>query len=388
MNNELKNLPPINTIFALMLSLFLQMQSISLLGISIPLSLSALKMNISHIGLVMALYSIGLILGSFQGKKVISNVGHIRAFSGFAAIATIVAITHNLASNAYLFAILRVLSGLSSAIMLVVVESWFNTLCKNHHRSRLLAIHQIVLYLAMGSGQLLINLTPGQLNSAFLVAALLSCMALIPITLIRIDNPKIVNTQPIPFIELFQAAPTGIIGAICAGNAIGTIFNLSPLFAQQTQASTWDISVFMSAIIFSGILLQRPIGLLADKYPREYILYALLVFTVISTQLAIHFSHFISLTLMGVLLGAPIACLYPISIATVYTKFNEEKSVAASSGLLLAYALGGFTGPVFASFAMNIFGVSALFHYLSFYCVLAIFICIVFLRAQSINKLL
>lgn len=155
MNNSFTDKQTVITIIALLLSLFAQMQAISLLGITIPLSLPGVETN--TIGQVMALYSAGLVIGTYQGKKAIARVGHIRAFSGFAAIATTTAIIHSITDSILIYGMLRVLSGISAAVMLIVIESWFNTLSINTNRSRLLALHQIVFYLAMGSGQLLIN---------------------------------------------------------------------------------------------------------------------------------------------------------------------------------------------------------------------------------------
>jgi len=185
------------TIIALLMSLFAQMQAISLLGITIPLSLLGNEISTSSVGQVLALYSIGLVIGSYQGKKVIARVRHIRTFAGFGAIAISAAITHSLTQSIVIYALLRIVSGLSAAVMLIVIESWFNTLSQNANRSRLMALHQVVLYFAMGTGQLLVNLVPDDFSATFLIAALLFCCAIIPITLIRIENPVVTLNIPV-----------------------------------------------------------------------------------------------------------------------------------------------------------------------------------------------
>ena len=371
------------TIIALLLSLFAQMQAISLLGITIPLSLAANDVSTNTIGQVMALYSIGLVIGSYQGKKAIAGVGHIRAFAGFAAIATAAAILHSLTTNVLFYAILRIISGLAAAVMLIVIESWFSTLSQQANRGRLLAIHQIVFYLAMGSGQMLINLNSGDYSSIFLVAGLLSCCALVPITLISIDNPPVKLITPIRFKALAKIAPCGIIGAICAGNAIGTVFNLAPLYAKKMHISTLDISIFMSAIIFSGILLQRTVGGLADKYAQERILVGLLLVTAGAAVIFVLFSTSLPLPFLGILLGASIACIYPVSVSATYAKLTDDKAIASSSALMFAYAIGGFSGPVIASFTMTSLGDNALFYYLAIYNTIAALLC--FFLYNSVN---
>lgn len=365
------------TIIALLVSLFAQMQAISLLGITIPLSLSNNEISTNTVGQIMALYSVGLVIGSYQGKNAIARVGHIRTFAGFGAIAISAAIVHSLTHSVVFYALLRIVSGLSAAVMLIVIESWFNTLSQNANRSRLMALHQVTFYFAMGTGQLLINLVPGDFSAIFLIAALLSCCALIPITLIRIENPVVRINTPVKLSELVKIAPCGIIGAVCAGNAIGTVFNLAPIYAKNMQISTLDISIFMSAIVFSGVTLQRTIGKLADKYSRERILIVLLIITAGAAQLLLLLNTVVSLPILGIVLGAPLACLYPVSVAATYARLSDDKAVASSSALMLAYAIGGFSGPIIASFSMTLFSNKALFMFLSIYCIAGAIICFV-----------
>jgi predicted MFS family arabinose efflux permease len=377
MKYSVNNQSTVVTIIALLMSLFAQMQAISLLGITIPLNLANIGTSTSSIGIVMALYSIGLLLGSYQGKRAIARVGHIRTFAGFGAIAISVAIIHSLNQSAVIYALLRIMSGLSAAVMLIVIESWFNTLSQNANRSRLMALHQVVFYFAMGTGQLLINLVPNDFSATFMITALLSCCAIIPITLIRIENPAVTLNIPVKLSDLIRIAPCGIVGAVCAGNAIGTVFNLAPIYAKNMQISTFDISIFMSAIIFSGVSLQRTIGKLADKYSRERILIILLLMTAAAAQLLLFLNTVAPLAILGIILGAPIACLYPVSVAATYAQLSDDKAVASSSALMLAYAIGGFTGPIIASFSITLFSNEALFMYLSIYCTIGAVICFV-----------
>jgi predicted MFS family arabinose efflux permease len=377
MKYSVNNQSTVVTIIALLMSLFAQMQAISLLGITIPLNLANIGTSTSSIGIVMALYSIGLLLGSYQGKRAIARVGHIRTFAGFGAIAISVAIIHSLNQSAVIYALLRIMSGLSAAVMLIVIESWFNTLSQNANRSRLMALHQVVFYFAMGTGQLLINLVPNDFSATFMITALLSCCAIIPITLIRIENPAVTLNIPVKLSDLIRIAPCGIVGAVCAGNAIGTVFNLAPIYAKNMQISTFDISIFMSAIIFSGVSLQRTIGKLADKYSRERILIILLLMTAAAAQLLLFLNTVAPLAFLGIILGAPIACLYPVSVAATYAHLSADKAVASSSALMLAYAIGGFTGPIIASFSITLFSNEALFMYLSIYCTIGAVICFV-----------
>jgi MFS family permease len=164
---------------------------------------------------------------------------------------------------------------------------------------------------------------------------------------------------------------------VCTGNAIGTVFNLAPIDAKNMQISTLDISIFMSAIIFSSVSLQSTIGKLANKYSIERILIVLLLITAGATQLLLFLNTVAPLAILGIILGALIACLYPVSVAATYARLSDDKAVASSSILMLFYGIGGFSGPIIASFSMTLFSNKTLFMYLSIYCIAGAFICFV-----------
>jgi len=123
-------------------------------------------------------------------------------------------------------------------------------------------------------------------------------------------------------------------------------------------------------------------GKLADQYKRESILLMLLGLTTLSSQLILWGNTAMPLPLLGIVLGSTIACIYPVSVASTYEKLSPDKTVASSSALLLSYALGGFSGPVMASLAMDYFGNNALFNYLSISCMVGI-ACLVFYNQRT-----
>ncbi len=107
--------------------------------------------------MVLVCYSIGFVLGTLFVQKVVSRVGHIRAFAVFATIAAVASLLYPMAISMVFWAILRVVSGFSMAGVLVVIESWFSSRGTNANRSTLFAVYQVVYLLAAVGGQLLIN---------------------------------------------------------------------------------------------------------------------------------------------------------------------------------------------------------------------------------------
>ena len=371
-------------VLSIFISLFAQMQAISLLGIAIPINLMNQGIDVSHIGLIMAFYSVGLIIGCIQGKKFINQVGHIRAFAGFASLSAIIAILHNLTEYFILSAAFRLLSGASAAVLIVVLESWCLAIAKKSNNRKLIATYQMVFYLAMGSGLLLINVIPMDLKSAYLLAALLFCVALLPMTLVRIKDPIIVVGQAMGLRHLCKLSPCGVIGAIAAGSAIGSIYNLAPVYAKELGNSTLDTTLFMSSIVFSGVFLQHMIEKLSRHIDRTKVLASVLTVLCVFTYVFIIHVQTLPLLILGIFLGSFIACIYPLSLNITADKVDENSAIAASSTMLLFYAIGGFSGPVLSSSAMNLFGVDSLFYYLGLSSLLAV-VLILLIRKRAVN---
>ena len=71
----------------------------------------------------------------------IDQVGHVRAFSGLAAIASGTALMHLLVINPYLWVAARALTGFCFAGLLMVVESWLNGVAAPGERGRIMSIY-------------------------------------------------------------------------------------------------------------------------------------------------------------------------------------------------------------------------------------------------------
>ncbi|TLF50561.1 MFS transporter [Halomonas urmiana] len=355
------------TIAAILISLLAQMQAMGLLGIAIPLSLANQSTPIGEIGAVMAFYSVGLILGCWQGKRLIRHVGHIRAFAGFASLATMVGILHAFGGDAQLWGLLRLSSGFAAGVMLIVLESWLSSFAGPRNRGRLLALHQMVFYLALGSGQLLINFAAQEPQRAFLMAALLSAFGALPLAWVRTQNPPLPDSRTMPLTALLRRAPVGVLGAVGAGCAVGAFYNLAPLYGRQTGLSTYEISIFMAALVFGGMLLQYPVGRLADRYGRTTVLMLLLGLVAITALSLVGAKPSFPLPVVALALGSLLGCIQPTSVGVAHDRLPSEQLVAASSGLLIGYAIGGVAAPILASASMAQWGPTALFAFVSIF---------------------
>ena len=142
---------------ALFLSLALLIGGSAMLGTLVSLRLELEGFAETSIGLILAFYSVGFVMGATWGAAVIRSVGHIRAFSTYAAIACAVTLLHPLFLSEYAWALMRLVMGFCLAGLMTVTESWINDRATNDSRGKLLGLYTINFYLASALGQLLVG---------------------------------------------------------------------------------------------------------------------------------------------------------------------------------------------------------------------------------------
>jgi len=342
----------------------------SLLGILLPVRLGVEDVPPAITGLVMSAYYAGLVAGSLWGKTVITRVGHIRAFAAFAALLCAATLSHALWFDPAPWAALRFVSGFCMAALFATIESWLNERSGNEARGQVLSLYQWTAYLATGLGQLLVNLADVRALELYIVAALLLSLSLLPVVLTRVQGPDLSGIKPLSLKELYRISPLGVAGCFGAGIMSGAFFGMGPIYGQEIGLPVLQISLFMGAAILGGLILQWPIGRLSDRFDRRTILLLVLILTAAAFGAMYFFSavgvdSMIFLLGMPVLFGGTMSTIYPIAVSHAFDYVSRDRMVAASSGLLLAWAVGSTIGPFATSLLMNWFGSPMLFLFLA-----------------------
>ncbi|MGH6945730.1 MAG: MFS transporter [Kiloniellales bacterium] len=353
---------------SLLLGTAILMLGNSLLGIVLPLKMEAAAYSTLLTGSVMASYFAGLVAGSLYGKRFIAEVGHIRAFAGFAALTATVALLHPMVFNALAWGILRFVSGFCIAGLFAAMESWLNERSTNETRGRVLSIYILVTYLAIMLGQLSVNLFDLDAVEGFMMAGLLISLSLVPVVLTRIEAPSLEKVEPLSFLALYRSSPLGVIGCIGSGLLMGAYWGLGAVFATEVGFPVIQVSLFVSAVVAGGLIFQWPIGRLSDRVDRRKVMRGVLLAAALVCFGGIFAlqqgAGFPAILLVGVLIGGTTSGIYPISTAQAYDYLPRSRYIGASAGLLLSYAIGAAAGPILCSLLMTAIGPAGFFWYL------------------------
>jgi len=219
-------------------------------------------------------------------------------------------------------------------------------------------MYMILTYLGMGLGQQLLNFGDIRGQDLFFVAGFILALCLVPVAVTHGIHPELPRPQRYRSLTLFRRAPLGILGCLTAGMINSAFYTMGPVFGSAIGLTATELSWFMTAAIFGGLIFQWPVGAVSDRLDRTAML-ALLSVLIACVSGLLCMSSFRSgpgrIAAMAIF-GGLIFALYPIAVARTHDLFEPEAIVPVSSVLLLFYGIGATVGPVAASHTIALSG--------------------------------
>jgi MFS family permease len=355
----------ITSIYSLLAAVAILLLGSGLLGTVVALRAGIEQFPTAVIGLVMAGFFLGYVLGSYLCPHIVRSFGHIRSFSAFAAIGCATVILHGLWIDPLVWIGLRILTGICMLGMYLVIESWLSGLSTNRTRGGLFAVYMTINLLALGAGQFLILIYGVTDVAPFALSALFFSLALVPIALTRMPQPTPVVAARLGLGQLYATSPLGSIGALVSGMVSGGFWGMGPVFALEAGFTEAGIALFMSGVIFGGALLQWPLGHLSDNHDRRMVMLGVslaggLAATAVFLLVKLH----PNLSFMAaVLFGGCAFSIYSLSVAHANDHADVNHVMEVSRGLLLLSGIGASLGPILAGLLMGWAGAGSLMAY-------------------------
>jgi MFS family permease len=324
------------------------------------------------VGLVQSCYYVGFVAGALVLGPLVSRIGPQRAFIGCAASAALAALGYLSFDTAPVWALLRVITGMSMVGIFTSIESGVNAAVANGERGRAFAIYLVLTYLGVSGGQFLLAAGDAAGDAQRVLVDGLFVFALMPVALIGDWNGTPVSAAPTNAArrpaalldglhELLRVTPRSVAACICAGLVSSAFYAITPVYLTRIGYPATDISHVMGIALIGALLSQWPVGRLSDRFERRKLLFAIaLASAAASALLAVVRAH----ALVGVLLFVYVALsftLYGVVVADVNDRVDPALRVKTSATLLLVFSLGGSAGPTLASLCVRLVGASGLF---------------------------
>lgn len=316
------------------------------------------------IGLNTALGGLGSLAAAPFAETIARRVGAVRTMRGALALAAGTLLLFPLAVDLRLWSLWRMLLGAAGATLFIVSEAAINALAPADRRGRILGLYATAFSLGFAAGPLLLAITGSEGWPPFLVAAGFLLAAALPLRLVAgID--RLLAAQPsaganTTVAALLARAGLPLLGVLIYGLLETSFFALLPVYVLALGRPEQLAALLLSVWIAGNILLQLPIGRLADRIGPDR---ALLLCAAASTLALLALDPAIDagwpawpLLLVG---GGTMGAFYTLSLVLVGARFAASELVRANAAFVASFQLGLLLGPSAVGGAMGALGPEA-----------------------------
>lgn len=310
------------------------------------------------IGLIMACYYLGYSAAPLTSSKIIGRIGHVRTMTIGAVLAAIVIVAHAFLVVPVGWAVLRAISGFSLSSLYVGAESWIHDRVENANRGRVFSIYIVAQMIGMTGSQLLLSAGNPTSLVPFLLAGSLFAVSCFPILYARSSAPDHAPPEPFGLVQLFGAAPLGVVATVLAGVSWSIVFTFGPVYAQQHGLSLYQVSLFMAFAMIGGGITQFPMGWLSDAVGRRRTIVLMSAGGLAASLLGLSVSGdgFVAQCFASILVGALVFPVYAVSAAHTNDAITPQNRVSAAAGLVLLFGVGSIFGPLLSGISMSAIG--------------------------------
>lgn len=321
----------------------------------IALVLSRAGRSSLAIGAVTSASLIAVILSGPFYPQLIARLGLRRSvIAGIGCGALILTLMPLMASVPFWFG-LRFLTGCTLGLSWIASEIWLNTVSGADARGTVMGVYGTVFSLGTVAGPALLEFTGTRGWLPFGVGAAGLIVTLLPLA--ALENTPSAVQEFTPLRELtgvIRAAPLVMLAALVAGLVESADLTLLPLFGLRGGFGERTALLLLAVFMAGNVVLQVPIGLLADRFGRHRLLAVCALASALGPLLLQPF--FATPGLLWPLLfvwGGTLYAFYSQGVAILGAQFPPALLATANTVFVMVYCLGGVIGPSAGGFALD-----------------------------------
>ena len=322
----------------------------------IALTLSRLGYSSFAIGAVTAASLIAVILCGPWYPRVIVRLGLKRCIVAGIVFAAAILLLMPLWPGAASWLLLRFVAGCALGLVWIASEIWMNNVSSIESRGTVMGIYGTVFSLGIVAGPILLEFTGTQGAKPFTVGAACLILTLLPLAVLRQVTSAAQEFTPLRGLSgALKTAPIVMLAALVAGLVESADLTLLPLFGLHSGLDERAALLLVAVFMVGNVVLQVPIGLLADRYGRKTLLGICAVTSCIG-PLLLQASLATPVLLWPLLFlwGGTLYAFYSQGVALLGEEFTVEKLPSANTLFVMVYCLGGVIGPSAGGIAMDL----------------------------------
>ena len=230
-----------------------------------------------------------------------------------------------------------------------------------------MGVYRVVDIVSSSSAQLLIGVLEPASYISYNLLAILCCACLLPLALTTTQQPTVPEAPRLRPIKTARISPLGAAGVVVAGLTSASFRMVGPIYGKEVGLTASQIGYFLATVLIGGALAQFPVGWLADKFDRRWVLIGLSGASVLicgsiagigSTESWIIFTG-------AVLFGMVTFPIFSVSTAHTNDFTDPGSAVEVNASLMFMYGIGAIFSPLITSSLIDLFGPSALFVFIA-----------------------
>jgi MFS family permease len=323
----------------------------------VPLALERAGADRFTIGLVSAAWAVGMLAFGSHIPWLAARLGAARAIISAVALGSLILVGYTVTSGPVPWAILSFLHGAVGGVPWVVSEIWMNVVVEEERRGRVMGVYAMMVALGMALGPVVLQVVGVYGSLPFLTSAALALLVAVPLLPYWRTAPPIADERGSGYLAVVLLAPLAMFAAFSCGLGEQVAFSFLPVYAVGSRVSPETGALWLSTFVIGNVVLQYPIGWLADHADRRAVLSgcalasALLVvaLTLVPAQ---SWSAFVVILLWG---GISFS-IYPVALALLGQSASGGDMARANTAFSMIYIVGGLVGRPLTGAAMDTFG--------------------------------
>jgi MFS family permease len=309
----------------------------------------------TEIGLVNGVATVAVILCGPLYPAVIARLGLKRAVVTGIVLAMIIQELMPILPGTATWMVLRFLTGIGLGLSWIASEVWMNRISDNDSRGSVMALYATVFATGVVAGPLVLQFTGTSGSLPFHIGVAGLAVTLAPLLLIRRSaTPSQATTRPRYLLRLVAAAPIVMVAAMVAGLVESADLSLLPLFGIISGLTERASLLLVTAFLAGNVLLQLPVGWLADRTGRRRVLAACALVGVVGPLLLPSALTTPFLWPLLFLWGGAMYSFYTQGIALLGEVFAADDLAGANTVFVMVYCVGGTLGPALGGLAMDV----------------------------------
>lgn len=325
-------------------------------GLTAPLiavNLAARGAGESLIGLNAAMHAIGVLIIATVLPKLAVRFGPRTLIVIALAASALILTSFPYVSILWMWFPLRLLLGVAAEILLVLSETWTNDLSDDASRGRTMAIYMSALSLGFAGGPAILSVV-GTGPIAYFVGAAVAAVAILPVISPWTVPPAPMENSTRNPLQYLKLAPIALTTTVLNAAVETAGLSFIALYASGRGWSEQQALWLVSTLMFGAIVLQLPIGWLADRMSRPRLVMSL---AIISALGALAWPWMLGQTWLAFavvfLWGGIFVGIYTVMLTVVGSRFSGGDLVGVYAIMGLAWGVGALLGPTIVGVAMQ-----------------------------------